>query len=164
MPIFVIRKDSDIKRVIAAAPAARVQELQRFNPHVDFTRLAPGTVLVIPEPLRDIEFPASDAESIGPDALASFTGFAKDAMQASAARLRTAAERAKAEQGELAAAAGSQGINDAIGRDPALKEMLGAALKKSQEDGRAAAEGLKAFDALGKAALGELQALGQRLA
>lgn len=164
MPIFVIRKDSDIKRVIAAAPATRVQEMQRFNPHVDFTKLAPGTVLVIPDQLRDIEFPAGDAESIGPEALASFTGFAKDAIQASATRLRTAAERAKAEEGELAAAAKSQGVNDAIGRDPALKEMIGAALKKSQENGRAAAESIKAFDALSKAALSELQALGKRLA
>ncbi len=164
MPIFVIRKDSDIKRLIAAAPATRVQELQRFNPHVDFNKLAPGTVLVVPDELSDIEFPAGDAESIAPEALASFTAFAKDAIQASAKRLRAAAERAKAEEGELAAAARSRGVNDAIGRDPALKEMVGAALKKSQEDGRAAAEGIKAFDAFSKAALSELQALGKRLA
>jgi LysM repeat protein len=164
MQIFVIKKDSDLKRVIAAAPASTVQDLQRFNPHVDFTKLAPGTVLVIPDALRDIQFPTGDAESIGPEALASFTGFAKDALQASAKRLRAGAERAKTEEGELAAAAKSQGVNDAVGHDPALKEMIAAALKTSQEDGRAAAEGIKAFDALSKAALSELQALGKRLA
>jgi hypothetical protein len=163
MQIFVVKKDSDIKRVLAAAPATSMQRLQRFNPHVDFTKLAPGTVLVIPDELRDIEFPAGDAESIGPDALASFTGFAKDALQASAKRLRAAAERAKAEEGGLAAAVKSQGVNDAAGRDPALKEMIAAALKESQEDGRTSAEGAKAFDALTKAALSELQALGKRL-
>ncbi len=163
MQIFVIKKDSDIKRVLAAAPATRVQQLQRFNPHVDFTKLAPGAVLVIPDELRDIEFPAGDAESIGPEALASFTAVAKDAMQASAKRLREAAERAKTEEGALAAAVGSQGVNDAVGRDPGLKEAIGSALKKSQEDARTAAEGIKAFDALSKAALNELQALGKQL-
>lgn len=164
MRILMLKKDSNVKALVDAASGTTLEQLQRFNPHVDFDRLAPGVVLVVPDELADVEFPAGDPKSIGFEAMDSFIGFAKEALQASSKRLAQAGERAKAEAAALDAALASSGVAAALEKDAELRTQAEQALKRSKDDVKAAAADAKAFDALAKGVQAELAALSKRLA
>jgi hypothetical protein len=163
MRIFVVRKDSNLKTLLGNAPAARIELLQRFNPHLDLKRLTPGAVIVVPEAARDIEFPSGDPKSIGTEAMESFIGFARDGLAATGRRLQQAAERAKTEDAALQSALKSRAVQAALEKDAELKNQAEEALRRAREDSRDTAAEAKNFDALFKSAQAELAALAGRL-
>ena len=63
----------------------------------------------------------------------------------------------------LASATKSRAVNAAAEKDPELKKLLDGAVRQAKTDTQVAAEGVKTFEALGAAALQELEVLAKRL-
>jgi hypothetical protein len=164
MQIYVVKKDTDVKQLLAGAPAGTLQTLQRFNPHLDFKKLAPGAVVVIPKAAGKIGGAAGETAPVGADALAGFIAESKEALAASAKRVQQVAERSKAEEAALAVAAKSKAVKEAADKDAELRKLLDEAIKQAKEDSKSAAADVKAFDALANSALTALEALAKRLA
>lgn len=163
MRIFVVKADTDLKSLLGSTPTARIELLQRFNPHLDLKRLKPGAVVVVPEEARDIEFPSGDSKSIGVEAMESFMGFSKDALAAAGKRVQQVAERAKAEEAALSAALKSKSVRTALEKDPELKAQAEEVVKRAKEDSRDSAADAKNFEAVFKAAQAALAELAKRL-
>lgn len=163
MRIFVVKKDSNLKALFGAAPAARLEQLQRFNPHLDFKKITPGAVIVVPDEARDIEFPGGDAKAIDAEAMESFIGFTKDALAATAKRVQQAAERAKGEEAALMSALKSKAAQAAFDKDPELKVQAEEVVKSAKEASRDSAADVKNVEAMLKVAQAELVELAKRL-
>jgi len=163
MQIFVVKKDSNVAALLAGAPAAQLQQLQRLNPHLDLQRITPGAMIIVPDKADDVGFPAGSLKSIGADAMSSFETFAAQALKATSLGLKQAADRAKTEEASLATALNSRGVSDALARDPALKAQAEAASVQAKANVKASTDELKAFDKLSKAAAAELAVLQKRL-
>lgn len=163
MQIFVVKKDSNVASLLKAAPARELQQLQRLNPHLDFQHIKPGAMIILPDAAADIGFPSGSLKSIGADAMESFGKFASQALKTTSQRLKQAADRAKTEEAALASALRSREVTDALAKDPVLKAQAEEASAQAKADVQASAAGIKAFDALSKAAMAELAALEKRL-
>jgi hypothetical protein len=159
MKIVRIDKVSDAKRIVAATAKASPGALEALNPHLDLKRLAPGSVLVLPGG----DAAAADASTIAAEAMASFIGFAKQALEASTQRLRVAAERTASEESALAAAGKSKAVNAAFEKDPELRKLFDVTRGQAKQDSQAAGAALKEFPALADSVLAELEALAKRL-
>lgn len=158
MRIVRIANASTAKRVAAAAQKADPGSLERLNPHLDTRRLAPGAVVVLPD------IAAADADSIAADAMAAFTEFARQALDAGAARMKSASAEASREEASLAAAAKSPAVGAAIKKDPELGKLLEGALGQAKADTKRSSAAVSEFSTLAKSALAELEALTKRLA
>jgi hypothetical protein len=161
--VFVVQKDSNVKGLLAGASTEQLQVLQRFNPHLDLRRLAPGSVIVIPDKAGDLDLPKGEAKSIGAEAMASFIAFTEEALAGSAKRVQQAAERAKSEDAALATALKSKAVQAAFEKDGEMKAQGEAAARQAKDDAKASVEAIKAFDGLAKTALGELSVLAKML-
>jgi len=172
MRIVRITKDTNVAALRAQAAKAAPGQLEKLNPHLDLNRLGPGAVLVLPgddaggksgrggsKGARRAVTPTT----IATEAMQSFIGFAKEALDASSQRVQAAAERAKAEESSLAAVTKSRAVNAAAEKDPELRKLLDKAVGQAKVDTQAAAEGVKTFAALGSAALQDLETLAKRL-
>ena len=166
MRIVRITKDTNVAALRTQSAKTAPGMLEKLNPHLDLNRLAPGAVLVLPDEVDTGGKGGKRAvvtTTIGAEAMQSFIGFAKEAIEASSKRVQAAAERAKAEEAALASATKSRAVNAAAEKDPELKKLLDGAVRQAKTDTQAAAEGVKIFEALGAAALQELEALAKRL-
>lgn len=159
MQIVRITSAAEARRVVAASTKAAPGQIEQLNPHVDMTRLAPGAVLVLPEGAKS----ESGPDTVGTEAMKAFIGFAQQALDAAAQRLKTGAERAAADEAALGKAAKSKGVKSAVEKDPELKPMLDGALRQAKEDSQAAAKAVDSLAGLAKSALGELEMLAKRL-
>ena len=164
MRIFVVKKGSSPTKVLGATTAAQLSTLQAFNPHLDLKKLTSGSVIMVPDDAGEVAFPSGDPQSIGAEAMDSFIAFARDALSASAQRMRQSADRATAEESTLAVALKSRGVGQALDKDPELRVLVEGAAQQAQVDSKAAAADAKSFDALAKAAQAELALLAKRLA
>lgn len=169
MRIVRITKDTNVASLRTQSAKAAPGMLEQLNPHLDLNRLTPGTVLVLPDEDDTGGKGSKGAKrgvmttAIGAEAMQSFIGFAKEAIEASSKRVQAAAERAKAEEAALASATKSRAVNAAAEKDPELKKLLDGAVRQAKTDTQVAAEGVKTFEALGAAALQELEVLAKRL-
>jgi hypothetical protein len=168
MRIVRITKDTNVAALRTQSAKTAPGMLEKLNPHLDLNRLAPGAVLVLPDDASTGKGGkggkgAIATTTIGAEAMQSFIGFTKEAIEASSQRVKAAAERAKAEEAALAAATKSRAVNAAAEKDPELKKLLEGAVRQAKTDTQAAAEGVKTFEALGAAALQELEVLAKRL-
>jgi hypothetical protein len=93
----------------------------------------------------------------------SFSSFASQALADASRRLKTTADRAKAEEGELAAALRNKTVSAALSQDPQLKAQAEEALALAKGASKDAAASIKTFDRTRKAALAELALLEKRL-
>jgi hypothetical protein len=163
MRILVVQKDSNVKALLAGASAEQLQVLQRYNPHLDLRKLAPGAVIVVPDGAGDTPLPKGDTKSIGAEAMASFMAFAEEALAASARRMQQAAERAKSEDAALASALKSRTVLAAFEKDAEMKAQAETAAKQAKDDVKASAEAIRSFETLSKTALNELSVLAKML-
>ena len=163
MKIFVVQQDSNVKDLLAGASAEQLQVLQRFNPHLDLRKLAPGSVIVIPDEVGGSDFPIGDPKSIGAEAMASFIAFTEQALAESAKRVQQTAERAKSEHAALVSALKSKTVLAAFGKDAGMKAQADAAAKQANDDAKASAEAIKAFASLAKTAHADLAVLAKML-
>lgn len=133
-----------------------LEQLKTVNPHVDFKKIEPGTVLLIPDTPG-----FRDAES------ASVTGDAFDALReqivvsvaAAASRLRGGYEALRAEQKEVAVVLKSAAVKRAIETDADLKPQIDAATQVFKQDQQQARDAEKTMQTLQEQVAEELASL-----
>lgn len=163
MQIFMVKKDSNVQALLAGTSKPQVLQLQKLNPHLDFKRIKPGEMIIVPDGLDGADFPAGSLKTIGADAMESFSRFAEQALSDAARRMKEAAGRAKTEEASLATALKSRTVAAALSQDPQLKTQAAEASAQAKADSKAAAADVKAFDQLRKVAMDELAVLEKRL-
>lgn len=151
MRILVIKKDSDLSAIAAAAAAAPalVERLAAFNPHVDLKKLEAGSVLLVPDEVAGAAgagTPFGQSGSVAGDALASFGEFAAEALAGAASGVKAGLARQVADADALKAALRSKTVRDALARDADLAKQADAALRNATEAAKAADAGAKQFD------------------
>jgi hypothetical protein len=163
MQIFMVKKDSNVQALLAGTSKTQVLQLQKLNPHLDFKRIKPGEMIIVPDSVDDVDFPGGSLKTIGADAMESFSSFAEQALADAARRMKTAADRAKTEEASLATALKSRMVTAALSQDPELKSQAAEASTQAKADSKAAAADVKAFDQLRKTVMAELAVLEKRL-
>jgi hypothetical protein len=140
MRMFVLKQGQDLQSVLtraggAAAGAASLDQLKRLNPHVDFAKLQPGTVLLLPG--------AGSTQADANDAVAgavfdSLADDVKNGLKAATERVRAGAVRAGEQRKELSAAFSSSAFRKAAEGDAELRGQAdGAQARFKTEQGRA---------------------------
>lgn len=163
MRIFVVKKGSDLQSLKAvAANPGMAEKLARVNPHIDVQKLAPGTVLLVPDDVAADDSPFGGGASIVGNALASFNEFAAQALDAAARGVKAGSQRQAADAETLKAALRSASLKEALARDPELAKQADAALKRAAEAAKAADGAAKRFEANTTAAREALAALAKK--
>lgn len=174
MRMLVIKEDTDLGGIGSkllrrgagggkggTASAVSLDKLKALNPHVDFTKLKAGAVLLVPD-LPDIDDSNAAGDSIGGDAFAGFVAEVEDGWKGAVARTRRAQSRLDDDAGALAEALKSPAVKRAIDADAELKPQLAAAqaaLKAERERATATLQLLDAVQVATKQELAELTKL-----
>lgn len=164
MPVVRIASAADARRLVAASASAAPGTLERLNPHLDLNRLAPGAVLVLPDDEVHARLPGAKEVAVAAEAMRAFIGFAQEALDATAQRMKAGADRAASDESALAAASKSKSVQAAIKKDPDLGKLLDGALGQAKEDSQATAKAVDGLAVIAKSALAELEMLAKRLA
>ena len=143
-----------------ATKADTLQALQRLNPHVDFDRVAAGTVLLVPEGDGLV---ADESTSIAGQAFGAFRGQVAASLDGVGARIRAAHETRATERAEVSSLLKGAAVKRLVDADPDLKpqvDAIAAVYKRDQQDAKDADALIAALQAGG---LAELDALAARL-
>lgn len=158
MRVIVVNSRADAQTVASRLARERVgrpaDEIERLNPHVDFTRIEPGTVILVPD--RISPGGAGEAEEAADDKDRSIQGRAfddlreqtADALEGSSARLRRGYDTLAGETKEVSALLKSAPVKRAMEADPELKaqvEAAAAVFKQDAADAKAAEQTLKSM-------------------
>ena len=122
-----------------------IDKLTQLNPHIDFKKIAAGTVLLIPE---DAGLRPGQTVSVTGDAFAVLREQMLASLDAASTRVRDGYDARLAEQKDLASALSSAAMKRAIEIDADLKPQVDAALqtfKDDQQQAKLANDTLKAF-------------------
>lgn len=144
----------------ADTTGAALAKLQRLNPHVDFTRIQPGTVILLPEdPLLEPEagFVASG------DAFTSLSADLTRALDTASTQIKARLAQNSAEQKALVTALKVRGIAAQIAADPDLSAQVKAAAERSADVAKKGAADQKALDDTRRDIAEDLAALGRLL-
>lgn len=163
MRIFVVRQDTDVQALKAAmATAGLAEKLARLNPHLDLRKLAPGAVLLVPDDAAGREAGLAGSTSIAGNALASFSEFAVEALDAAARGVNNGARRLAADAEALKAALRTRTVKEALARDEELARQAEVALKSAADAAKSAEAGARQFEANTAAAREALAALAKQ--
>jgi hypothetical protein len=127
----------------ADTSGAAFAKLQRLNPHVDFERIPPGTVLLLPEE-AGIEPEAGFAAS--GDAFESLSADLGRALDATSKQIKDRLAQNQADTKVLTAALKVKGIATQIAADPGLTAQVKAAATRSADVAKKGAADQKALD------------------
>ncbi len=172
MRVFLVKKGSELPDWLRSAATATatgadaplsLQRLQALNPHLDFSQLAPGSVVLVPGDGNALGAAASQAPPAAGQALADFMTLAADGIKAAQQALRDAAAARQADDAAVATALASETVRALLARDAELQAQASAAVAGAQQDAKAAAADLKTLAVLAKAVPQELAALGRLL-
>ena len=156
MRVIVVNSRADAQTVasrLARERAGRpVDEIEKLNPHVDFTRIEPGTVILVP----DRRSPPAEAAEEDDDKDRSIQGRAFDdlreqttnAFEGGSERIRRGYEALASETKEVSALLKSAPVKRAMESDPELKsqvEEAAAVFKQDAADAKAAEQTLKSM-------------------
>ena len=141
MRMIVINQSTDLKTLGArlfgtdSVRESALAGLQRLNPHVDFTRIEPGTVILVPEQagLRD-----GESASVSGTAFEAFAVQARSAVEDIAAHVRSGHDSRLAQQKDFAALLNLQALKGLFESDPDVKTELDAAQETFKNDQQAA--------------------------
>jgi hypothetical protein len=146
MRVVTINSRSDLQALSARFGRDRADrtlvEIERLNPHVDFSRLATGTVLLVPDP------PDEPEESIQGKAFADLREQVIGALDASSARVRRGYEALGEEAKEITAVLRTAAVRRAVEADPALQQQVddaAAAFKRDAAEAKTADTSLRAI-------------------
>lgn len=144
----------------ADTQGSTLARLQKLNPHVDFDRIAPGTVLLLPDD------PALAADAgFAPDADA-FQSLSKDltrSLDTASTQIKARLAQNTADQKALVTALKVRGIAAQIAADPDLSSQVKAAAERSADVARKGAADQKALDVARSDMATDLTALGRLL-
>ena len=166
MRMIVINQNTDLKALgarlfgIDSARESALAGLQRLNPHVNFDRMEPGTVILVPEQagLRD-----GESVSVSGTAFEAFAVQARSAVEGIAAHVRSGHENRLAQQKDFAALLKSPALKRLFESDPDLKKEFDAAQQTFKDDQQAAKESDSLLKALQEQSALELAGLGKLL-
>lgn len=166
MRTLTIKQTTDLQSIgdslsgTAAAKQSTLQQMQRLNPHVDFARITPGTVLLMP---RDTGAKSDDADQIGAKVFQAFGDQVNTALDAAEAGIRAGHQALEVQRKEVTAALKSAAVKRLIDSEPDLKVQFEAAAQVFADDQKQAKESDAALQALRKDCLAELATLGKLL-
>ena len=132
-----------------AGSGASLQALQDLNPQVDFTRLAEGTVLLVPDALVAASASGAAAAAGIAAGAQSFETAGNDferVLETSRTRMATLSDRSSSAQKALAAALRPAPMRERVKADPELQKQIDAATERARNDARIAAENLKVLE------------------
>lgn len=161
MRVLLLKQASDLQTLttrLVGSSSATLERLKALNPHVDFNRIEPGTVLLLPD-TPDMDAGDKDTRSPAGDALDDLVRHVKDGFQAAAARAASAGDDLAADRGAIAAAAKTAAFRRLVESDPLLKKQLDEAGEASDAELKKIREAAKQVEAMGMAAADELAAL-----
>lgn len=166
MRMIVIKQATDLQSLGARLLVGQtgggktLETMKQLNPHVDFSRIAAGSVLLVPE-ASDLK--EGESQSISGEAFDTFAEQALAGLDTVATRVGAAHAKRLADQKELGALLKSAPLKRAIEADAELKAQVdatAAVFKEDQAQAKAADEALKVLKAQMSA---ELAALGKLL-
>jgi hypothetical protein len=166
MRMIVIKQSTDLQALAtrllggAAGHEAGLQQLQRLNPHVDFKRIEPGSVLLVPDRPG---FQRGESSSVSGQAVDALRTQLEGALQAVSARVREGHESIAGDRQDVAAVLKSAAVRRLIEADPDLAPQVEAATKVFKEDQLRAKESEKLLKQLHDGGIAELDALAKLL-
>ena len=137
-----------------------LEQLKNLNPHVDFKKIEPGTVLLIPDGPR---FRNVESVSITGDAFNVLREQMLASVDASASRLRAGFDALRTEQKKVAEVLKTPAMTKAIEADPDLESQIKAANLVFQQDEQLAEDAKKVMKTLKEQVDAELKSLTQLL-
>lgn len=142
MRMFVIKEETDLAGLSAKLLRARLPEtsadaaidrLKALNPHVDFTRLAAGTVLLVPD---TPELKKGASTSLGGETFEAFVKEVDTGLRSSSARVKQGFERLSVDRTSVSDVLKTAAVKRLVESDPALKKQLESADAQFKEDER----------------------------
>jgi hypothetical protein len=143
-----------------ARAASAMRALEDLNPHVDFRKLAAGTVLLVPD---SPDFKRSASDSAAGDVVNDLQQLVRSGLEAAAAKLEEGNKERAAERAELTTVLARPAVKRALEADPEIKARLGEVAKRFKEEQRQAIEAERALEAATKGAMAELASLTRML-
>jgi len=140
----------------AATTAAALERVKALNPHVDLQRLAPGTVLVLPD-LPSMN--PSHSRSLGGDAFAGLATEATNGLKAAVQRARAGADGSAADRSDVTAALRLAAVKRIVESDPTFSRQLEAAGARASADQKQAQVAAAAVEKLAAQTAAELAKL-----
>lgn len=142
--------------IAETSAVAAIGRLKALNPDVDFTRLAAGTVLLVPD-TPDLKEGAST--SLGGETFEAFVKEVDTRLRISSARVKEGFERILLDRTSVSAVLKTAAVKRLVESDPVLKKQLESADARFKEDERRAQAEQKLLEATQKQAIEELTAL-----
>lgn len=169
MRLIVIKQSTDLQALGAqligkkTGDAATLDRLKSLNPHVDFNRIGPGTVLLLPDS-PDLKAGANEA-TISPvgEAIDGIARDVDDGFKASAERMRNAVEALNIDLRAVSEVTKSAAVKRLIDGDPSLKKQLDGAVEAANNQQKTVREAATQMEALQKMVDEEFAALGKML-
>lgn len=143
-------------RLTETSAAAAIDRLKALNPHVDFTRLAAGTVLLVPDTPALKE---GASTSLGGETFEAFVKEVDTGLTNSSARMKQSFERLSAERTTVAAVLKTAAVKRLVESDPVLKKQLESADAQFKDGEKKMFAAQKLLETTQKQALEELTGL-----
>ncbi len=170
MRLIVIKQASDLQALSARLlkkPAGvqagthefsqtTLEQVKRFNPHVDFQRIDAGTVLLLPD---TPELKDADSQSPAGNAFEDFVAQTSEGFKTVAQRMRTSAEALAAERAAVNAVLKTAAVKRQIESDPLLKKQLDEANGEFTDAQKKAQEAARQVETMQNDIKAELEAL-----
>lgn len=159
MRVVTVRQATDLKaltgqlldrRISGARGETAIAQLQAANPHVDFTKLVAGTVLLVPD---SASFKASASSSVPGGALDDFQKLVGDSLGQAAARLKTASAARANESAAVTAAVKTAAVKRLLDADADLAKRVEQETKALDQERKDALQAEKDVAAASKAIL-----------
>jgi hypothetical protein len=152
MRVIVVNSKTDAQtltsRLSRDLPGQQFEAIEKLNPHVDFSRVEPGTVILVPDPPSAAAGQDTRDRSIQGKAFDDLRDLVGDGFETSSARVRRGYDELAAEAKDITAALKSAPIKRATEADPELKQQVEAAaavFKQDTADAKAADQTLKSI-------------------
>ena len=144
-------------RTSAAARASALEAIRRANPGLDFDRIQPGTVVLVP-PEVAVRRPAADADPVR-QAADGLAGTVREGVKALAAASEAAEEQRALEQKAAQGLLGSRLLERLAAGNPELKANVASVRATLEADDAEARRQLGSLREAGEAWTAELDAL-----
>lgn len=165
MRMFVIKNENDLAGLSAKLLRARVDEssasaaidrLKALNPHVDFTRLAAGTVLLVPD-VPELKQGAST--SLGGVTFEAFVKEVDTGLSNASAWITQGLERLAVDRTSVSAVLKTAAVKRLVESDPVLEKQLEAVDAQFEDGEKKMLAAQKLLETTQKQALEELTGL-----
>jgi hypothetical protein len=165
MQTFVIREASDLAGLTAklvdkrsANASATLDRVKAMNPHVDFSKLKAGTVLILPDD-PGLKRSDKDIQPFGAWALQEFAQAADQAFVSAAERIKANAETASGDRNALATSLRTNAVKRQAEGDPALAAQLQEVASASADEQKALSQATSDLETLRKSFAQEMAAM-----